>query len=111
MDSSSSSDDYLRFCHLLVNGGELDGVRLLSPRTLRFMTTNHLPGGKTLNDMGQTTFAEVAMAGTGFGLGFSVLVDPAASQSLGSVGAVRAGAGPRAPPSGSTRSRSWPSSS
>ena len=82
----SSSDDYLRFCHLLVNGGELDGVRLLSPRTLRFMTTNHLPGGKTLNDMGQTTFAEVAMAGTGFGLGFSVLVDPAASQSLGSVG-------------------------
>ena len=50
------------------------------------MTTNHLPDGKTLNDMGQTTFAEVAMAGTGFGLGFSVLVDPAASQSLGSVG-------------------------
>ena len=82
----SSSDDYLRFCHLLVNGGELDGVRLLSPRTLQFMTTNHLPGGKTLNDMGQSTFAEVAMAGTGFGLGFSVLVDPAASQSLGSVG-------------------------
>ncbi len=82
----SSSDDYLRFCHLLVNGGELDGVRLLSPRTLQFMTTNHLPGGKTLNDMGQSTFAEVAMAGTGFGLGFSVLVDPAASQSLGSAG-------------------------
>ena len=82
----SSADDYLRFCHLLVNGGELDGVRLLSPRTLRFMTTNHLPGGQTLNDMGQATFAEVAMAGTGFGLGFSVLVDPAASQSLGSVG-------------------------
>jgi CubicO group peptidase (beta-lactamase class C family) len=82
----SSADDYLRFCHLLVNGGALDGVRLLSPRTLRFMTTNHLPGGQTLNDMGQATFAEVAMAGTGFGLGFSVLVDPAASQSLGSVG-------------------------
>jgi CubicO group peptidase (beta-lactamase class C family) len=50
------------------------------------MTTNHLPGGQTLNDMGQATFAEVAMAGTGFGLGFSVLVDPAANQSLGSVG-------------------------
>lgn len=82
----SSADDYLRFCHFLVNGGELDGVRLLSPRTLQFMTTNHLPGGKTLNDMGQSTFAEVAMAGTGFGLGFSVLVDPAASQSLGSAG-------------------------
>ena len=82
----SSADDYLRFCHLLVNRGELDGVRLLSPRTLEFMTTNHLPGGRTLNEMGQTTFSEVAMDGTGFGLGFSVLVDPAASQSLGSRG-------------------------
>ncbi|MEO6319010.1 MAG: serine hydrolase domain-containing protein [Acidimicrobiales bacterium] len=82
----STADDYLRFCHLLVNGGELGGVRLLSPRTLRFMTMNHLPGGRLLNDMGQTTFSEVAMAGTGFGLGFSVLVDPAASRSLGSAG-------------------------
>jgi CubicO group peptidase (beta-lactamase class C family) len=81
-----SADDYLRFCHFLLGGGELDGVRLLSPRTLRFMTVNHLPDGKTLNEMGQTTFSEVAMAGTGFGLGFSVLLDPAASQSLGSVG-------------------------
>jgi CubicO group peptidase (beta-lactamase class C family) len=83
---NSTADDYLRFCHLLVRGGELDGVRLLSPRTLRFMASNHLPGGRTLNEMGQTTFAEVAMAGTGFGLGFSVLLDPAASQALGSVG-------------------------
>jgi CubicO group peptidase (beta-lactamase class C family) len=82
----SSSDDYRRFCDMLVGRGELDGVRLLSPRTLRFMATNHLAGGKTLNEMGQTTFSEVAMNGTGFGLGFSVLVDPAASQSLGSVG-------------------------
>jgi CubicO group peptidase (beta-lactamase class C family) len=82
----STADDYLRFCHLLVNGGELDGVRLLSPRTLRFMTTNHLPDGRTLNEMGQSTFSEVAMGGTGFGLGFSVLLDPAASKSLGSAG-------------------------
>jgi CubicO group peptidase (beta-lactamase class C family) len=81
-----TTDDYLRFCHMLLRGGELDGVRLLSPRTLRFMTSNHLPDGKTLNDMGQSTFAEVAMAGTGFGLGFSVLVDPPASRSLGSEG-------------------------
>ena len=82
----SSSDDYLRFCHLLVGGGALGDVRLLSNRTLQFMTSNHLPGGQTLNDMGQATFAEVSMAGTGFGLGFSVLVDQAASLSLGSVG-------------------------
>jgi CubicO group peptidase (beta-lactamase class C family) len=82
----STADDYLRFCHMLVGGGALDGVRLLSPRTLRLMTSNHLPGGRTLNEMGQTTFSEVAMEGTGFGLGFSVLVDAAANQALGSPG-------------------------
>jgi CubicO group peptidase (beta-lactamase class C family) len=82
----SSTDDYVRFCHMLLNGGELDGVRLLSPRTVQFMASNHLPHGKTLNEMGQSTFAESAMEGTGFGLGFSVLVDPVANQSLGSIG-------------------------
>lgn len=82
----STTDDYVRFCRFLLNGGELDGTRLLSPRTLAFMTSNHLPGGRTLNEMGQTTFAEVAMEGTGFGLGFSVLLDPAANTSLGSPG-------------------------
>lgn len=81
-----TADDYLRFCHMLLGGGQLDGVRLLSPRTLEAMTSNHLPGGRTLNEMGQTTFAEVAMEGTGFGLGFSVLVDPTANLSLGSTG-------------------------
>ncbi len=82
----SSADDYLRFCHMLLGGGALDGVRLLSPRTVAYMQLNHLPDGKLLNDMGQSTFAETAMEGTGFGLGFSVLVDPAANQSLGSPG-------------------------
>lgn len=82
----STADDYLRFCHLLVGGGALDGVRLLSPRTLRFMASNHLPGGRLLNEMGQTTFSEVSMEGTGFGLGFSVLVDAPANTTLGSPG-------------------------
>lgn len=81
-----TADDYLRFCRMLLGGGELDGTRLLSPRTVDFMMTNHLPAGKTMNDMGQTTFAETAMAGTGFGLGFSVLTDPAANEALGSPG-------------------------
>jgi len=44
-----STDDYLRFCHMLGNGGELEGSRLLSPRTVAFMTANHLPGGRTLS--------------------------------------------------------------
>jgi CubicO group peptidase (beta-lactamase class C family) len=82
----STTDDYFRFCEMLRGGGELDGVRLLSPRTLRFMASNHLPGGKTLNEMGQTTFAETAMEGTGFGLGFSVLLDPPTNGALGSKG-------------------------
>jgi CubicO group peptidase (beta-lactamase class C family) len=81
-----SADDYLRFSYMLRNRGELDGVRLLSPRTLKLMTSNHLPGGRTLNEMGQSSFAEVAMEGMGFGLGFSVLVNPAANTTLGSAG-------------------------
>jgi CubicO group peptidase (beta-lactamase class C family) len=52
------------------------------------MGTNHLPGGADLNDFGQDTFAEVAMAGMGFGLGFSVMLDPAANGSVGSVGEI-----------------------
>ena len=81
-----TSDDYLRFCRMLLGGGQLDGVRLLSPRTVDFMMTNHLPGGRTMNEMGQATFSETSMAGTGFGLGFSVLLDPAANEALGSPG-------------------------
>ncbi len=81
-----TADDYLRFCRMLLGGGELDGVRLLSPRTVDHMMRNHLPGGATMNDMGQATFSEVAMAGTGFGLGFSVLLDPVANGALGSPG-------------------------
>jgi len=50
------------------------------------MTTNHLPDGRDLNSMGQSLFAEVAMEGMGFGLGFSVIEDPAANNSLCSVG-------------------------
>src|SRR3546814_1990621 len=72
----STTDDYLRFCHMLLNGGELDGVRLLGPRTVAYMGRNHLPGGKLLNELGQSTFAESAMEGTGFGLGFSTIEAP-----------------------------------
>lgn len=81
-----TTEDYLRFCQLLLNGGELDGVRLLSPRTLQLMTRNHLPGGQDLNAMGQATFSETEMAGMGFGLGFSTLLDPAANRSMATPG-------------------------
>ena len=82
----STAADYQRFLHMLANGGTLDGARVIGRKTLEHMVTNQLPDGATLNDMGQSTFAESAMEGVGFGLGFSVVVDPAASRSVTSVG-------------------------
>jgi CubicO group peptidase (beta-lactamase class C family) len=82
----SSAGDYHRFTQMLANEGALDGVRLLSPRTLRYMTRNHLLGGVDLEQIGQTTFAETSFDGVGFGLGFSVTLDPVRSKVPGSVG-------------------------
>ena len=82
----SSAGDYHRFTQMLRNGGALDGVRLLSPRTLAYMTRNHLPGDVDLEAFGQSTFAETSFDGVGFGLGFSVVLDPVAGRSPGSVG-------------------------
>jgi CubicO group peptidase (beta-lactamase class C family) len=83
---ASTIGDYYRFCKMLLNGGELDGVRLLSPKTLEFMTMNHLPGGKTLKDMGDKTFSESRMDGSGFGLGWAVTTDVISTTQPGSEG-------------------------
>ncbi len=83
---ASTIGDYLRFCLMLANGGELDGVRILSPKTLEFMTMNHLQGNKTLKDMGDKTFSESRMDGSGFGLGWAVTTDVVATTQPGSVG-------------------------
>ena len=72
----SSTSDYLRFAQMLLNQGELDGVRLLGRKTVELMTANHLPAG--VHPFDDTC--------SGFGLGVSVLLDLAQSQSLGSVG-------------------------
>jgi CubicO group peptidase (beta-lactamase class C family) len=76
----STASDYARFTSMLVNGGELDGQRVLSPRTLRYMTRNHLPGGASLASIGRGMFAETAYDGIGFGLGFGVTADPVAAK-------------------------------
>ena len=76
----STARDYLRFTELLRRRGELDGVRLLSPRTVGYMTRNHLPGGADLEQVGRPLFAETTFDGVGFGLGFSVTLDPAANR-------------------------------
>jgi CubicO group peptidase (beta-lactamase class C family) len=83
---ASTIGDYFRFCLMLSNGGELDGVRLLSPKTLEYMTMNHLPGNKTLKDMGDKTFSESRMDGSGFGLGWAVTTDVVATMQPGSPG-------------------------
>ena len=81
----STMADYYRFCSMLLNRGELDGVRILGPRTLQLMTLNHLPGGKDLASMANGP-SETAREGIGFGLGFATLVDPAVAQIIGTPG-------------------------
>ena len=80
----SSVADYFRFCSLMQNLGELDGVRLLGRKTVEFMTRNHLRGD--MADMGQPRFSESTYSGIGFGLGFSVMIDPAKAEIVGSPG-------------------------
>jgi len=82
----STAADYLRFARMLLGGGALDGVRIVSRKTLELMTRNHLPGGRDLTETSVGMFAETAMRGTGFGLGFSVNLDPVASGNVGSPG-------------------------
>jgi CubicO group peptidase (beta-lactamase class C family) len=82
----STAADYLTFCRALLNGGELGGVRLLGPKTLKLMTTNHLPGGVDLPVMSRSLFSEASYNGIGFGLGFSVTMNPAQTLIAGSAG-------------------------
>src|SRR5213075_3275215 len=82
----STSADYLTFCRALLNGGELGGVRLIGPKTLKLMTTNHLPGNCDLPAISRSMFAEATYSGIGFGLGFSVTMDPAKTLLAGSPG-------------------------
>jgi len=82
----STADDYLRFARMLLNGGELDGVRLLSPKTLQLMTRNHLPGNKDLPELSRSLFSEATYNGVGFGLGFAVTIDQPRTLILGTTG-------------------------
>ena len=82
----STAGDYARFCQMLLNGGELDGAQILARKTVELMLANHLPGD--LAAMGQPRFAESSYTGIGFGLGFSVMLDPAAAQIVGTPGEV-----------------------
>jgi len=87
----STAADYSRFTQMLLHrpgspAGELDGVRLLSPRTVSYMASNHLPGNTDLETFGRPLYAETVFDGVGFGLGFAVVIDPLATKSLSSAG-------------------------
>jgi CubicO group peptidase (beta-lactamase class C family) len=83
----STASDYLRFAEMLRGGGALDGVRILGPRTIKYMTTNHLPAGGDLAGLALgSSFSETRYEGVGFGLGFYVTLDPVRAQVPSSVG-------------------------
>lgn len=72
----STARDYLRFAQLMLNGGELDGVRLLSPKTVELMTVNHLGDIRMGFNRG----------GAGFGLGYGLVLDPGEAGEVSSAG-------------------------
>jgi CubicO group peptidase (beta-lactamase class C family) len=74
----STAADYARFLQMLLNGGTLDGVRLLSRKTIEFMTADHLGAMSAASDL--------LPPGHGFGLGFAVRLQAGIAQAPGSIG-------------------------
>ena len=79
----STTADYLRFCEMLRRGGELDGQRILGPRTVELMHQNHLPGCQDLAQAGVFERDREVGRGVGFGLGFAMSLGQVASGGLG----------------------------
>ena len=71
---------------MLANEGSLDGVQILSPRTVRYMASNHLPNNADLTAFGRPLFSETTFDGVGFGLGVSVTIDPVKGRVPGNAG-------------------------
>ena len=87
----STAEDYVRFAQMLLNGGELDQVRLLSPRTVSFMTSDHLWPGVAFSPVTLNLFEPLGIAptpkvGQGFGLGFVVRTQEGRNPMPGSPG-------------------------
>jgi CubicO group peptidase (beta-lactamase class C family) len=87
----STAGDYNRFLQMLLDrpgspGGELDGAMLLSPKTVAYMTRNHLPGNQDMATFGRALYAETPFHGTGFGLGFGVVIDALGTEGVSSEG-------------------------
>jgi CubicO group peptidase (beta-lactamase class C family) len=86
---AGTAADYVRFCQMLLNGGELDGVRILGPKTVALMASDHLPPGCQYGETARSRFGQLAPVpemGYGFGLGFCVRTAQGMSPAPGSVG-------------------------
>ena len=81
---TGTTEDYLRFCEMIRRGGELDGARILGPRTIALMRQNHLKDGQDLTQMAVGGFSETANEGVGFGLGFACTLDRVKSGTIAS---------------------------
>lgn len=82
----STTMDYMRFAEAMRNGGELDGQRILSPKTVSYMAQNHLPASISSGGNGEQPTLGSPLRGFGFGLGFGLVTDPAAGGVMGSAG-------------------------
>jgi len=87
----STAADYHKFTQMLLHraespAGELNGVRLLSPHTVRYMGRNHLPGGADMETFGRPLDPQAPFRGVGFGLGFAVVIDPVPGKVVRSLG-------------------------
>jgi CubicO group peptidase (beta-lactamase class C family) len=83
----STAQDYLRFCRMMLNGGTLDGVQILGPKTTALFSLNYLPEGREIADMALPgMFSESGYAGVGFSLGCGVNVNLAKTRLPGSLG-------------------------
>ena len=88
----STAHDYMRFCRMMLNQGTLDGVRILSPKTVALFSLNHLPGNKELADMAPPgNFSESGYSGIGFSIGCGVNIDVAKTRLPGTPGGILLG--------------------
>jgi len=83
----STAHDYMRFCRMMLHGGTLDGVQLLSPKTVALFSLNHLPGNKELADIAPPgLFSEAGYSGIGFSIGCGVNINVAKTRLPGTLG-------------------------
>jgi CubicO group peptidase (beta-lactamase class C family) len=83
----STIADYMRFCRMMLNGGALDGVQILSPKTVELFSLNHLPENRELASMAPPgAFSEAGYSGIGFSIGCGVNVNVAKTRLPGTLG-------------------------